>query len=104
MQSLKSCDRPRRLADYHLGDIATELLHQALYACGRDNIRAIEDYLNRSGLDSHLRSQAPEALAMIVFNQPERRDRIIGVFRRLLNNMISNLPAQRACDGTFAAL
>jgi len=24
------------------------------------------------------------------------------VFRRLLNNMVSNLPVQRACDGTFA--
>lgn len=39
---------------------------------------------------------------MIVFNHPERRDEIIAVFRRLLNNMISNLPIRRACDGTFA--
>ena len=39
---------------------------------------------------------------MIVFNHPERRDEIIAVFRRLLNSMVSNLPVQRACDGTFA--
>lgn len=89
-------------ADYHLGDMAPELLHPALYACGKDNVLAIEDYLNQPGLDSYLRSQAPDALAMIVFNHPERRDEIIAVFRRLLNSMVSNLPVQRACDGTFA--
>ncbi len=89
-------------ADYHLGDMTPELLHPALYACGKDNVSAIEDYLNQPGLDSYLRSQAPEALAMIVFQHPERRDEIINVFRRLLNNMVSNLPVQRACDGTFA--
>lgn len=89
-------------ADYHLGDLAPDLLHPALYACGKDNISAIESYLNQPGLDSYLRSQAPEALAMIVFKHPERRDEIIAVFRRLLNNMVSNLPIRRACDGTFA--
>lgn len=89
-------------ADYHLGDLTPELLHPALYACGKDNVLAIEDYLNQPGLDSYLRSQAPDALAMIVFKHPERRDEIINVFRRLLNNMVSNLTVQRACDGTFA--
>ncbi len=89
-------------ADYHLGDFAPELLHPALYACGKDNIPEIEYYLNQPGLDSYLRSQAPEALAMIVFNQPERRGEIIEVFRQLLINLASNLPVQKACDGTFA--
>lgn len=89
-------------ADYHLGDLAPELLYPALYACGKDNIPAIEAYLNQPGLDSYLRSQAPDALAMIIFNHPERRGEIIEVFRRLLNNMISNLPVQKTCDGTFA--
>lgn len=89
-------------ADYHLGDLAPDLLHPALYACGKDNISAIESYLNQPGLDSYLRSQAPEALAMIVFKHPERRDEIIVMFRRLLTNMVPNLPIQRACDGTFA--
>ncbi|ROS92586.1 DUF1186 domain-containing protein, partial [Muribaculaceae bacterium Isolate-083 (Janvier)] len=89
-------------ADYHLGDLTPELLHPALYACGKDNITAIEAYLSQPGLDSYLCSQAPDALAMIIFNQPERRGEIIEVFRRLLNNMVSNLPVQRACDGTFA--
>lgn len=89
-------------ADYHLGDLAPDLLHPALYACGKDNVSAIEDYLNQPGLDSYLRAQAPEALAMIVFNHPERRDEIIAVFRRLLNRMTVNLPVQNACDGTYA--
>lgn len=89
-------------ADYHLGDLAPDLLHPALYACGKDNVSAIEDYLNQPGLDSYLRAQAPEAMAMIVFNHPERRDEIIAVFRRLLNRMAVDLPVQKACNGTFA--
>lgn len=89
-------------AEYHLGDLAQELIHPALYACGKDKIPAIEYYLNQPGLDSYLRSNAPKALAMIVFNQPERREEIIAVFRRLLNSMVSNLPVQKACDGSFA--
>ncbi len=89
-------------ADYHLGDLAPELLHPALYACGKDNLPAIEDYLNQPGLDSYLRSQASDALAMVVFKHLERRDEIIAVFRRLLNEMIINLPDQKSCDGTFA--
>lgn len=89
-------------ADYHLGDTASELIYPALYACGKDNVPAIENYLNQPGLDSYLRSQAPGALAMIVFKHPERRDEIIAVFRRLLNNMVVNLPVQKACDGSFA--
>lgn len=39
---------------------------------------------------------------MIVFNHPERRDEVLAAFRRLLNNMVPNLPVQRACDGSFA--
>lgn len=94
----QTCD----FADYHLGDLAPELLHPPLYACGKDNIPAIEAYLNQPGLDSYLRSQASDALAMIIFNHPERRGEIIEVFRRFLNSMISNLSVQKACDGTFA--
>lgn len=89
-------------ADFHLGDLAPELLHPALYACGKDNLPAIEDYLYQPGMDSYLRSQAPDALAMVVFRHPERRGEIIEVFRRILNEMTINLPGQRACDGTFA--
>lgn len=91
-------------ADYHLGDLPTVLIPPALYASGKDNIPAIEAYLNQPGLDSYLREQAPYALAMIIFNQPERRGEIIEVFRRLLNNVTSNLAVQKACDGTFAGL
>lgn len=89
-------------ADYHLGDLAPELIHPALYACGRDNIGAIEEYLYQPGLDSYLRIHAAYALAMIVLNHPERRDEIIGVFRRLLVSMVTRLPERIACDGGFA--
>ncbi|MBD5191818.1 MAG: DUF1186 domain-containing protein [Bacteroidales bacterium] len=89
--------------DYHIGYMFISLTHPALYACGKDHIEAIEEYLNQPGLDSYLRSQATDALAMIVIYHPERRSEIIEAFRRILNNLILNLPDRKACDGTFAA-
>lgn len=89
-------------ADYHLGDMAPELIYPALYACGRNNLKAIEDYMNQPGLDSYLRAQAADALAMMIVRHPERRSEIIEVLRRLLCSMVSRLPKQDACDGSFA--
>lgn len=89
---------------YHLGDLTTELIHPALYACGKNKIQAIEDYMNQPGLDTFPRSNASDALAMIIFNHPERREEIIEVFRRLLVSMTKHLPQQTAFDGTFAGL
>lgn len=88
-------------ADYHLGDLAPDLIHPALYACGLNNVPAIESYLNQPGLDSYIRGQAFDALAMIVFLHPERRGEIIDVFRKLLSLWITRLPKQEACDGSL---
>lgn len=90
-------------ADFHLGDLAMELVAPALYASGRDHIAAIEEYMNQPGLDLFFRSYASDALVMIVVNNPERRREIMEVYRRLLNRMTRDLPDRIACDGTFAA-
>ncbi|MDE5880322.1 MAG: DUF1186 family protein [Muribaculaceae bacterium] len=89
-------------ADYHLGDLAPEVIHPALYACGKDNVKRIEQYLYEPNLDPYLREQAPEALAMIAINHPERREEIIEVFRRLLKSMPTRLPIQDCCDAEYA--
>lgn len=89
-------------ADYHLGDIAPDVIHPALYACGMNRIPEIEAYLNQPGLDSYVRGQAFDALTMIVFLHPERREEIIEVFRRLLKSWVTRLPRQEACDGSLA--
>lgn len=89
-------------ADYHLGDLAPEVLHPALYACGMNKIPVIERYLNQPGLDSYVRAQAFDALAMNVFLHPERREEIIEVFRKILKSWVKKLPKQEACDGSLA--
>lgn len=89
-------------SDYHLGDFAFILIYKALYTCGKDNIPAILSYIYERGHDSYLRNQAVEALAMIAFCQPERRDEIIGIFRELLVSMKTRLPKLEACDALFA--
>ncbi|MCM1077231.1 MAG: DUF1186 family protein [Bacteroides sp.] len=89
-------------ADFHLGDYAPDLLPPALYVCGQNNVDAIEAYMYEPGLDSYMRSNAPDALAMIAIRNPERRGEIIEIFRRLLKSMVTRLPKQEGCDGQFA--
>lgn len=89
-------------ADYHLGDFAPDVIPPALYACGMNNIPAIEAYLNQPGLDSYLRGRAFDALTMIVFLHPERREEIIEVLRKILQSWVGRLPKQEACDGSLA--
>ncbi len=89
-------------ADYHFGDLTTEYLHLALYMAGKNDLKTIEDYMYEPGLDSHLRVEAPQVLAMIAVNQSEKRGEVIEIFRRLLKSMVDRLPHQNACDGYFA--
>lgn len=91
-------------ATYHLGDLMSDIVHPALYACAQDNVAAIETYLNQPGLCTYLRMNAVDALVMIIFNHPERRAEIMEIFRRLLTAMVTRLPRQEACDGAFAGL
>ena len=91
--------------DVQLGDVLTPMIvHQALYACGKDNVDAIVAYLYEPGLWWFFRYEAIVAFAMIAYNEPARREEILEVFRRLLNMMTENLPARRCCDGTYAGL
>ncbi len=89
-------------ADFHLGDLAPEMIPPALYACSTGNMDKIIEYLYTPGYDTYMRVNALEVLAMTAINEPERRDEIIGVLRRLLVSLPERLPAKNACDATFA--
>ncbi|MDE5553840.1 MAG: DUF1186 family protein [Muribaculaceae bacterium] len=89
-------------ADYHLGDLAPEIIPQALYACCKDYIQPMLAYMYASGFESYLRSNCLDALGMIAINNPERRPEVIEILRQLLISMVDRLPKLEACDGTFA--
>ena len=88
--------------DYHFGDLAPEFIYPAIYACGKDDLKAIESYLYEPGYEWYARCEASRALAMIAYNHPEKRDEIIEIFRRLLKSFITRLPVQDGCDSAFA--
>lgn len=111
IQSEKSLDAVLELLrqnddfiEYYLGDWVCEITHYALYSAGRNNVQAIVDYLYQPGLDTLCRTVAVDALAMIVFNHPERRDEIMAIFREFLASMVTRLPKLEACDAHFAGL
>ncbi|MDE6325423.1 MAG: DUF1186 family protein [Duncaniella sp.] len=89
---------------YHFGDISAELLIPAVYACGRNDIPVLLDFLETPGFNSYARHYVHEALGMIAINEPERRGEIIGVFRRILTDMVTSLPKVDRCDGMLAGL
>lgn len=89
-------------ADFHFGDLAPEYIFLALAMAGKNDINKIEEYLNEPGYESYMRIQGVYALATILQTQPERREEIIAVLRRLLlsiNEKIDNLDTY---DGDFA--
>lgn len=88
--------------DYHFGDLAPEFIYPAIYACGKDDLMAIESYLYEPGYEWYARSQASRALGMIAYNHPEKRDEIIEIFRRLLKSFLTRLLVQDGCDSSFA--
>lgn len=90
--------------DIHLGDWATESMHKALYACGKDRLPILVNFLYEPGLYSFTHVQAASAMVMIAYQHPERRGEIIEEFRRLLVSMETNLPKLHACDEEFAGL
>lgn len=93
-----------KFIDYHLGDLGLEYLPAALYACGKDNVEAINAFIYQPGHDSFMRTAAAEALAMIATLHPERREGIIGILRDILVSMVDRLPQMEACDGNFAGM
>lgn len=99
---LEIMSQNREFIEFHLGDLAFEFITPALYACGKDNIPALESYLVKTGHDSYLRSQASDALVMTATLHPERRNEIIEVYRRILTSMATRLPKLKGCDGKFA--
>lgn len=90
--------------EYHFGDTAPEFVPQALYACGRNNVAAIEAYLYEKGLDTYMRGFAVTALATIIALHPERRSEIIEVLRKYLVALVDRIPSQAGCDAHAAGL
>lgn len=89
--------------EFHLSDVASMILPQALYATAKDNPEIILEFLQTPGYDGYAKSYASEALSFIAMEQPERRDEIIGIYRQYLNFMQENMPTHKGCSGYVAA-
>lgn len=89
---------------YHFGDISAELLIPAVYACGRNDIPVLLDFLETPGFNGYARHYIHDALGMIAFNEPDRREEIIGIFRKILTDMVARLPRVDRCDGQTAGM
>lgn len=89
--------------DYHFGDQAPEQIIPALALSAESDLTPLVKYLYEPGMISYARSSAAEALAMILWNHPERREEIMEIYRELLKSMVERLPEKKGCDSHFAS-
>ena len=94
----------RSFIDAHIGVEAGEYLTNALYACGQEDIKRLEELVYVPGLDNFNRHYLVEAMMHFALNHPDRREEVIEIFRRLLVSMVDRLPSHNACDGSFAGM
>ncbi|MDE7345541.1 MAG: DUF1186 family protein [Muribaculaceae bacterium] len=99
---LETIRQTDRFIDFHFGDLAPELIPMAISASAGDNLAPVESYLYEPGLDSLNRSLAAEALAITANLNPEKRQEVIDIFRRLIISMKERLPERNGCDAEFA--
>lgn len=91
-----------KFMDFHFGDLGEELIPMAISASTTDNPTAIESYLYEPGLYNFNRAMASEALIITAMLNPEKRQEVVEIFRRLLVSMKERLPERIGCDATFA--
>ena len=90
--------------EYHFGDIGCEIIPNILYRCGHNSIPQLLAYLDEPGLNPYFRTCVYSALHMIAIYEPQRRDEIIGAFRKIVTDMTERLPQTYCCDGLLAGL
>ena len=88
--------------EYHFGDLAPELIPMAISSSAGGNLAAVESYLYEQGLDSYNRTMGAESLVITASLNPEKREEVIEIFRRLLTSMKDRLPYRKGCDAEFA--
>lgn len=87
---------------FHLGDSDGMILANAIYATGRNRSDRLEEFLMHPGYDGYAKGFVSDAIAMIGIEEPQRRDEVIGIYRRYLNFMQENMPSQNGCSGYVA--
>lgn len=91
--------------DYHFGDYAEQTFTPVLHKLAKDRLDIMSDFMKEQGLYTYAKSLIFPVVTSIAAIYPQRRDKIIGWYRDILNFFISELPKGTAyCDGTLAGL
>ncbi len=88
--------------DFHFYDIAADFIPMALCATAGDDLSQIESFLYEEGLESYNKTMASEALIIAARLNPEQREEVIEIYRRLITSMKERLPQNKGCDAEFA--
>ncbi len=99
---LEMLRQTEKFIEFHFGDLAPEMIPMAISASAGDNLAPIESFLYERGLSTSNRSMAAEALVVTASLNPEKRQEIVEIFRRLLTSMKERLPERDGCDAEFA--
>ena len=99
---LEMMRQTEKFIEFHFGDLAPEMIPMAISSSAGDNLTQVESYLYETGLNSYNRSIVVEALTITAILNPEKREEVIELFRKLLISMKERLPERKGCDAEFA--
>lgn len=87
--------------NFWLGDVLHEYLWETVYACGKNDLAALENYLKEPERNEYARITVTAAVSRIPFYEPERRDEVLNWYRRLLNFLIEEKDNESVFDYTL---
>jgi len=90
--------------EYHICDIAHEVLAPTLYKVGQHSLNRLLSYIKEEGLYTYAKCEAFPAVVQIALRQPERRQEVVEWFRQVLRFATESLPECKAFDSTLAGL
>lgn len=88
--------------DFQFGDTVNMILPHALYATGNGQTDILEEFLMHPGYETDHKGYVAQALAFIAMEMQDRRDEILGIFRRYISFMRKNIPEAHGCSGSVA--
>lgn len=90
--------QPEELLDYWLSDLITEDIWHVVYALGGNSLPALEEFLKEPLNYTYARSAVSTAISQVVLHRPEKREEVVGLYKRLLAFYYENKASREVCD------
>lgn len=91
--------------DFYFGDYAEWFIDMVVYQLAKDNLESIFNFMIEPGLYPYMRLRVLQGLTDgIMEHEPERREEVLELLRRVLQYLLDNCEDDKIWDGSLVAL